>query len=218
MCREKFCPRQIFVPVRWNLTDVWLTERETQKKEISLLMMKTHWSKTFFQTENAFFLHLMATSVSASFPTTGDLSPQRLLQRPSQPQQSIVPLRRERTSIDGDSYRNRLNHLYYSHDVSGKSAAFSGGKTIETISFNFSRRSNVEKQYERRQASSQVRSAKSDEVKKEKISFSNRFSTVFFLFVFEVFRLIDRRLQTGVHGVRHMFRSNDPNREGKLSK
>lgn len=158
----------------------------------------------------------MATSVSASFPTTGDLSPQRLLQRPSQPQQSIVPLRRERTSIDGDSYRNRLNNLYYSHDVSGKSAAFSGGKTFETISFNFSRRSNVEKQYERRQASSQVRSAKSDEVKRSLKRFSTSF--FFFVFVFEVFRLIDRRLQTGVHGVRHMFRSNDPNRQGKLSK
>ncbi|CAF4463526.1 unnamed protein product, partial [Adineta steineri] len=30
--------------------------------------------------------------------------------------------------------------------------------------------------------------------------------------------LIDRKLQTGVHGVRHLFRANDPSRAGKLSK
>ncbi|CAF3862527.1 unnamed protein product [Rotaria sordida] len=53
-----------------------------------------------------------------------------------------------------------------------------------------------EKQYDRRQIPKKVRSAKSD----------------------EIFHLINRRLQTGVYGVRHMFRSNDPNQEGKLSK
>ena len=158
-------------------------------------------------------LHLMATSVSASYAAAGDVSPQRLLQRPSQPQQSILPLRRERTSLDNDTYRNRLNSLYYSHDVSNKSAAFSGGKRRETL-VQFSTRFDLEKQYERRQASSQVRSAKSEEVKR--FSRAKLFESIRFLF--EVFRLIDRRLQTGVHGVRHMFRSNDPNREGKLSK
>ncbi len=45
------------------------------------------------------------------------------------------------------------------------------------------------------------------------------FNNIYFiLFYLKVFRLIDRRLQTGVHGVRHLFRSNDPNQEGKLSK
>jgi len=40
----------------------------------------------------------------------------------------------------------------------------------------------------------------------------------FVLFYLKVLRLIDRRLQTGVHGVRLLFRSNDPKQEGKLSK
>ena len=30
--------------------------------------------------------------------------------------------------------------------------------------------------------------------------------------------MIERKLQTGIHGVRHLFRANDPNRAGKLTR
>ncbi|CAF4416036.1 unnamed protein product [Rotaria sp. Silwood2] len=119
----------------------------------------------------------MATSVSASY-SAGDTSHEKF-RRQINPHQSIPPLRRERTAIDEEFNRNQQLRPIYSHESPVRSLAFSG-----------------EKQYDRRQVSTKVRSAKSD----------------------EIFHLIDRKLQTGVHGVRHMFRSNDPNQEGKLSK
>ncbi|CAF2265210.1 unnamed protein product [Rotaria magnacalcarata] len=119
----------------------------------------------------------MAASLSASF-SVGDMS-QEKFRRAMHPQQSIPQLRRERTTMDEHVTRKNQTKPIYSHELPGRSAAFSG-----------------EKQYDRRQASTQVRSAKSN----------------------EIFHLIDRKLQTGVHGVRHMFRSNDHNQEGKLSK
>ena len=72
----------------------------------------------------------------------------------------------------------------------------------------------TEKQYDRRQLSTHARSAKSEDVKRINFSLKQEF----ILLPLKIFRLIDRRLQTGVYGVRHMFRSNDPNQEGKLSK
>ncbi|CAF4296416.1 unnamed protein product [Rotaria socialis] len=119
----------------------------------------------------------MAAALSASF-SVGDMC-QEKFRRAMHPQQSIPPLRRERTTMDEQITRKNQTRPTYSHELPGRSAAFSG-----------------EKQYDRRQASTQVRSAKSN----------------------EIFHLIDRKLQTGVHGVRHMFRSNDHNQEGKLSK
>ena len=83
------------------------------------------------------------------------------------------------------------------------------------VLFCFSRiekRFYIEKQYDRRQASTQVRSAKSNEV------INLVCLSKLDLFHLKIFHLIDRKLQTGVHGVRHMFRSNDRNQEGKLSK
>ncbi|CAF3617577.1 unnamed protein product [Rotaria sp. Silwood1] len=119
----------------------------------------------------------MATSVSASY-SAGDICHEKF-RRSIHPHQSIPLLRRERTVIGEEFNRNQQLKPIYSHESPVRSSAFSG-----------------EKQYDRRQVPTKVRSAKSD----------------------EIFHLIDRKLQTGVHGVRHMFRSNDPNQEGKLSK
>ncbi|CAF3598885.1 unnamed protein product [Rotaria sp. Silwood1] len=119
----------------------------------------------------------MATSVSASY-SAGDICHEKF-RRSVHPHQSIPLLRRERTVIGEEFNRNQQLKPIYSHESPVRSSAFSG-----------------EKQYDRRQVPTKVRSAKSD----------------------EIFHLIDRKLQTGVHGVRHMFRSNDPNQEGKLSK
>ncbi|UJR31026.1 hypothetical protein I4U23_018535 [Adineta vaga] len=116
----------------------------------------------------------MATSVASSY-AAGDIS-QEGSRRTPQIYQSILPLRRERTVLDKEL--NRTSN-FNSPDLPVRSSAFSG-----------------EKQYERKQVSTQNRSAKSD----------------------EIFQLIDRKLQTGIHGVRHLFRANDPNRAGKLSR
>ena len=104
----------------------------------------------------------MATSVSASF-SMGDVSQQRLLQRPTHHHQSILPLRRERTTISDDLNRTRDSNPVYSQQLPVRSAAFSGGMTGVS---RFGRWivCSLEKQYDRRQASSQARSAKSDEV------------------------------------------------------
>ncbi len=67
----------------------------------------------------------MATSVTASY-TAGDVSPQRL-RRPSNPRQSILPLRRERTTMDGELSRNRESNPVYSKELPVRSSAFSGG-------------------------------------------------------------------------------------------
>lgn len=159
----------------------------------------------------------MAASVSASF-SMGDVSQQRLLQRPTHPHQSILPLRRERTILTEDFSRKRDTNPVYSQQLPVRSAAFSGGMN-DASRFLFPCGQlivcSLEKQYDRRQASSQARSAKSDEVDRRIVFFDidERLT-----FCSQVFNLIDRRLQTGVHGVRHMFRSNDPSRDGRLSR
>ncbi|CAF1213655.1 unnamed protein product [Adineta steineri] len=120
----------------------------------------------------------MATSVASSY-NAGSMSPESMRRPPSNLYQSIRPLRRERTIMDKEFHRTRQSKSAYSPDLPVRSSVFSG-----------------EKQYEQRPVSTQVRSAKSN----------------------EIFHLIDRKLQTGVHGVRHLFRANDPSRAGKLSK
>jgi len=67
----------------------------------------------------------MATSVSASY-STGDTSRQRL-RRPIHSHQSILPLRRERTTMDGALSRNEESKPVYSHESPVRSSAFSGG-------------------------------------------------------------------------------------------
>jgi hypothetical protein len=67
----------------------------------------------------------MAASVTASY-TAGDVSPHRL-RRPTQPHQSILPLRRERTMMDGELSRSRESKPVYSHELPVRSSAFSGG-------------------------------------------------------------------------------------------
>ena len=67
----------------------------------------------------------MAASVTASY-TAGDVSPQRL-QRPMNPHQSILPLRRERTMMDRELSRSRESKPVYSQELPVRSSAFSGG-------------------------------------------------------------------------------------------
>ena len=67
----------------------------------------------------------MAASLSASY-NADDLTQQRL-RRPMRPHQSILPLRRERTMIDGEFSRSRDSKPVYSHEVPVRSSAFSGG-------------------------------------------------------------------------------------------
>jgi hypothetical protein len=67
----------------------------------------------------------MATSVTASY-TAGDMSQQKL-RRPPNPHQSILPLRRERTTMDGELTRSRDSKPVYSHELPVTSSAFSGG-------------------------------------------------------------------------------------------
>ncbi|CAF1005358.1 unnamed protein product [Adineta ricciae] len=119
----------------------------------------------------------MATAVASSY-SVGDLS-QEGCRRTPQVYQSILPLRRERSMLDTEFLRSQKTNSVNSSGLPLRSSAFAG-----------------EKQYERKQISTQNRSAKSD----------------------EIFQLIERKLQTGIHGVRHLFRANDPNRAGKLSR
>jgi len=71
----------------------------------------------------------MATSVSASY-SAGDTSRQRL-RRPTHSHQSILPLRRERTTMDGALCRSEESKPVYSHrSPPVRSSAFSGGINI----------------------------------------------------------------------------------------
>lgn len=103
----------------------------------------------------------MTSTLTASYPND-NLSGQQSFRRPHQ---SILPLRREQTIINGSLTRNRDSKPIYSDELPKRSAAFSAGRHNSSIylskilSFN-----NVEKQYNRRQSSTQIRSAKSDEV------------------------------------------------------
>jgi hypothetical protein len=107
----------------------------------------------------------MATSVTASY-TAGDMSQQRL-GRPVHHHQSILPLRRERTMMDGEFHRSRESKPVYSHELPVRSTAFSGGINNCSSFFLFDEDEtyfDIEKQYDRRHLSSQVRSAKSEDV------------------------------------------------------
>ena len=107
----------------------------------------------------------MATSVAASYPG-GDISQQRF--RPSShPRQSILPLRRERTIIDGALCRSHESKPVYSRELPVRSTAFSGGinQIVCDCSILINLIFSTEKQYDRRQVPIQIRSAKSEEVK-----------------------------------------------------
>lgn len=68
----------------------------------------------------------MAASVTLPYPT-GDPTQGKF--RPvSQPRQSILPLRRERTMIEGGLNQNRESNPVYSHELPVRSTAFSGGR------------------------------------------------------------------------------------------
>jgi hypothetical protein len=73
----------------------------------------------------------MATSVTASY-TAGDVS-QQGFRRPTHLHQSILPLRRERTMIDGELSGSREFKPVYSNEVPIKSSAFSGGINLYFI-------------------------------------------------------------------------------------
>lgn len=73
----------------------------------------------------------MATSVTASY-NAGDMS-QQSFRRPTLPHQSILPLRRERTIMDGELSRSRESKPVYSHELPVRSSAFSGGIIIYLI-------------------------------------------------------------------------------------
>ncbi len=86
---------------------------------------------SFKKKRSFFYLIQMATSVSASY-SAGDTSQQRL-RRPTHSQQSILPLRRERTTMDGALNRSRESKSVCSHESPVRSSAFSGGINISLI-------------------------------------------------------------------------------------
>lgn len=76
----------------------------------------------------------MAASVTVPYPA-GDLTERKF--RPlSQPRQSILPLRRERTMLDGELNRSRESKPVYSHQLPVRSTAFSGGRILLLLVFS----------------------------------------------------------------------------------
>ena len=93
----------------------------------------------------------MATAVASSY-SGGDLSPEGCRRTP-QVYQSILPLRRERSMLDKELFQSQRSNSVKSSGLPLRSSAFAG-----------------EKQYERKQISTQNRSAKSDEVTKANLN------------------------------------------------